>query len=219
MVVVSGAVLVVAQRPRATARRNVAACCPNNGQWVGAGRGSARRLFQLSHQTYPPFLLLELCVLFWDLSWSDLKCETFPFLCCSTSCFYNQPSFTLRRRRRPHCLDLYPLLRSVTPINATYCPPPHDVDSVNNICWSKRKVGPLLYVTEQGTLESATAPLADCPHAVFMTGLDTMMDKNTDNIRGESGALPQTSEDTQELHILGSFACMSGWVGTPVCSC
>lgn len=32
------------------------------------------------------------------------------------------------------------------------------VDGINNISWSKRKVGPMLYVTELGTLESATAP-------------------------------------------------------------
>lgn len=32
------------------------------------------------------------------------------------------------------------------------------VDSINNISWSKRKVGPMVYVTELGTLESATAP-------------------------------------------------------------
>lgn len=47
------------------------------------------------------------------------------------------------------------------------------VDSVNNISWSKRKVGPVVYVTELGTLESATAPLADCPHAVSGVGLET----------------------------------------------
>lgn len=36
------------------------------------------------------------------------------------------------------------------------------VDCINIISWSKREVGPMLYVTELGTLESATAPLADC---------------------------------------------------------
>lgn len=32
------------------------------------------------------------------------------------------------------------------------------VDSINNISWFKRKVGPMVYITELGTLESATAP-------------------------------------------------------------
>lgn len=40
--------LVVDQRPSLTARRNVSACCPNNGQRVSVGRGSAR-LFQPSN--------------------------------------------------------------------------------------------------------------------------------------------------------------------------
>lgn len=37
----------------------------------------------------------------------------------------------------------------------TYLP---SVDRINSISWCKRKVGPGVYVTEQGTLESATAP-------------------------------------------------------------
>lgn len=49
LVFASRVVLVVAQRPSLKARRNVSACCPNNGQWVAAGRGSARRLFQPSN--------------------------------------------------------------------------------------------------------------------------------------------------------------------------
>lgn len=50
LVFVSWVVLAVTQRPSVTARRNVAACCPNNGQWVAAaGRGGAQRLFQPSN--------------------------------------------------------------------------------------------------------------------------------------------------------------------------
>lgn len=37
------------------------------------------------------------------------------------------------------------------------------VDSINIISWSKQEVGPVVYVTELGTLESATAPYQTVP--------------------------------------------------------
>lgn len=81
------------------------------------------------------------------------------------------------------------------------------VYSINNISWSKRKVGPMVYVTELGTLESATAPLADCPHAVCSVGLDTMMNKN--NIHPVycinqwiNWRLPQAAQDGKEQSVV-----------------
>lgn len=46
LVFASRFVLVVTQRPSFKARWNVSACCPNNGQWVAAGRWGARRSFK-----------------------------------------------------------------------------------------------------------------------------------------------------------------------------
>lgn len=59
------------------------------------------------------------------------------------------------------------------------------VDSINNISWSKRKVGPVVYVTELGTLESATAPLAACPHAASSLGLETMTRRIKNNTHSD----------------------------------
>lgn len=42
-----------------------------------------------------------------------------------------------------------------------------NVDNTNNTRWLEQKAGPMVYVSETGTLESATAPLADCPRAVL----------------------------------------------------
>lgn len=50
------------------------------------------------------------------------------------------------------------------------------VDSIIIISWSKRKVGPVVYVTELGTLESATAPWQTVPmHFVCSFGSDITM--------------------------------------------
>lgn len=96
------------------------------------------------------------------------------------------------------------------------------VDSINNISWSKRKVGPEVYVTELGTLESATAPLADCPHAV----LSDTTQWRSDESNSEALFFPSTnqlfiSEPNQggKSSRYSSWGCPSWWVVTPLCSC
>lgn len=92
------------------------------------------------------------------------------------------------------------------------------VDSINNISWSKRKVGPVVYVTELGTLESATAPLADCPHAVIVSDWRIKNNTHSDHFTAWMSAFFTRSIRHIEQCIPQGFGCMSTWVGVVVCS-
>lgn len=120
-----------------------------------------------------PFCLFPFTLLLQYLSsnegYASLGCVSFP--CCSSRRVFPQSSVPFQKLRRllsaapsRRGLSVYMYFLRVAAdfgtssgadkpgLFAVY------VDSINNISWSKRKVGPMLYVTELGTLESATAP-------------------------------------------------------------
>lgn len=184
-------VWVVAQRPSFKARRNVSACCPNNGQWVAAGRkGSGRRLFQRSN-----FFIKKgtvYCLPHTSTTLLPLKQGYIGYISLlqQSSCFCHSsvPHQKLRRlfvggAVQTGFLPRWCFLRFVADLGTradrrglfnVY------VDSINSLSWSKRKVGPMLYVTELGTLESATAPWQTVP-VLWVLSDWTMTLVNTNN--------------------------------------
>ena len=130
---------VVAQRPSLKARRNVSACCPNNGQRVAVGRkGGEKRVHEEYHsrltflfKTGAPFCLsplrpastifvLKPRVMFLSniyplpspLFLLQSSCFSF-FFFCQSSVLLHQNCVAFCRRRRPDggCLHVFSRLR------------------------------------------------------------------------------------------------------------
>lgn len=170
-------------------------CC-----WEGGGGGVLGRLFQPSNffikRGTAVFLPLLLATTTFALKPRRGACLYFLPLLQLPSCFLFPPFFLTSQAcptktaspfflsAAPSRLDLAARICFLRPVTDFGTPCGFDnpglfavyVDSIIIISWSKRKVGPVVYVTELGTLESATAPWQTVPmHFVCSFGSDITM--------------------------------------------